>query len=318
MQAERDCQRSQCPAGKEGRAEDWSSNGRPKAAGWVSRLLAFVLFRDEQAAGLAYQVDAAADDDGAPLRRQTASLCNRFSDRAGRGMGNSGGLCGSGEVGGLCGARRVDRRKHHIVEDGKKYLRHLAQRLVAKAGKDQHVLAPLVLLTRNRRLDSRRTERSPKRPRARRIMSYIEKKPGAVGQGNPLQTPGPSRVVDSSLDGLSSDQKTVLRAKFNGGGNRKGDVAVLMRSFERRVDDDRLSKNLEPIRVGGACVHGRNVFRRADAPHTQLCRHFTQSLIGLRMLWQGHQRPIRAQDAGLLPSDQVDRRTQPFLVIQRN
>jgi hypothetical protein len=88
----------------------------------------------EDVAGFPYEINATADDDSGWFECE-GDLDGFFHRRGGSGW-DSGGLGGGEEIGYFSGARGVDRRENDVVEDGEKNLGHLAERLVAEAGKD--------------------------------------------------------------------------------------------------------------------------------------------------------------------------------------
>ena len=139
-------------------------------------------------AGLAYEINAAGDDD--PGWIETEGDLDGFFHGAGGGGWDSGGLGGGEEIGYFGGTRGVDGREDYVVEDGEEDLGHLAEGFVAEAGEDHDLAGTGIPHLRGemwgtrfcaRFLRLRRAECGAEGPGAGGIVGYVENELGTIG-----------------------------------------------------------------------------------------------------------------------------------------
>jgi hypothetical protein len=109
----------------------------------------------------------------------------------------------------------------------------------------------------------------------------------------------------------------VICGQFDGCGNGQGDVAMLVCAGERGIDLNWRAK-ASIVRAGRGGADERHVRHGADSAYAKLGCDFAENLVGFRMLREGDQGSVAAQDAGLFAGDGGDGGAEPFGVVERD
>jgi len=230
--------------------------------------------------------------------------------------GRPGGFRGGEERFGRGGAGAGDGREEHAIEEREEDLRHFFDGLVAQATEDERARgAGFGGAVQDG------PEAGAQSPGAGGIMRNVEDPGDGFGAEN-FEAAWPVSITDSMLDRASGDGQAVMLAELDGGSDGQSDIALLMRAFERRGDFNLLAENLKAagsfgIKLGRRSDR-RNEGRGADAANVETDGDFAEGLVGIRVLREGHEHTVAAEDAGLFAGDGRDGGAQPLGVVERN
>ena len=93
---------------------------------------------------------------------------------------------------------------------------------------------------------------------------------------------------------------------------------MLVRAVEGRINLDGGAENLDGIGLVRRGICRRHEGRGGDGAHVERGGHFADGLVGLRMLGEGDEDAVPAEDAGLLAGDGGDGWAEPLGVVERD